>query len=950
MLRIKCLPLFFLFLLPALQLQAQHANLTGTVVDSIDYNALYGASIFLFNQADSSQRLFTTSDEKGAFVFKNLSPSDYRLIISFVGYQTFDKVIALKENTRLGNILMLSSINELEEIEVNGEVPMAVQKGDTVQFNADAFKVNPDATAEDLAKKMPGVVIDDDNIQAQGEDVQKVLVDGRPFFGDDPRLALRTIPAEVIEKIEIFDKLSDQAEFTGFDDGQSVKTMNIVTRPEARNGQFGRAYAGYGTDDRYNVGGNVNFFDDDRRISVVAMSNNVNQQNFATEDLLGVMSSGSRRRGGPPGGPGGGRGPGGNGGPTGTSPPTGGSANDFMVGPQDGITNTHSAGINYSDKWGEKIEVTGSYFFNASGNSTEEYLNREYIQSLDENYFYEENSYSENDNYNHRLNIKLDYQIDTFNSILWRPRLSLQNNQYSSDAGGITSYSPEEILSTTENTYNDHSLGYNFDNDLLFRHSFKKRGRTISLMARTGMQNSNSDNDLLALNRYFDSSGSLDDTLNQQSNSDTRGYDLNAMLMYTEPISDFGQLQLNLGSNYSHNYSLTETYNYNYDLGVYNIFDTTLSSEYNNDYFTNRFGTGLRFNTTKMHLMFNLGVQRADLVSRPEFPESLELEKTFVNFMPDAMMRVNFSRSSNLRVHYRSNTDSPSISQLQDVIDNSDPLSITSGNPDLKQEYSHSLMARYSLSSVMKSKFMYVLFFVKGAQDYIANASYTASQDTIIGDGIILGKGSQYTIPVNLDGYWNARTFFTLGLPLKKLNLNLNTGVMYSRVPGLINGVKNLSATWSLSQGFVLSSNISENLDFTFSWNSSYYIVNNSIQEDLNNNYYYQTAGLDFTWIFWKGLVLRNTVRNQYYTGLSEGLNDNYFLWNVELGKKFLKNQAAEVKIGVYDILDENRSISRTVSESYIEDSQVEVLRRYAMISFTYNLKNFRENENKQRL
>lgn len=933
--------LLLIFVFIAIGLQGQHTDFNGKLIDLNTHEQLEGASIYLFDLADTNKHYFTSSDQDGNFFFVNLDTSYYLLTATYVGYEDHLQYIHCLGDTNIGLVSMVFSTEELNEIQVNESIPMAVQKGDTVQFNADAFKTNPDATAEDLVKKMPGVVLDDDAIQAQGEDVKKVLVDGKPFFGNDPRLALRTIPADIIEKIEIFDKMSDQAEFTGFDDGESVKTMNIVTRPETRNGQFGRAYAGYGTDDRYTVGGNINFFNNDQRISVIGLSNNINQQNFSSEDLLGVMSSGSRSRGGS----GGGR-PGGSG-PSGTSRPQGGNTNNFMVGPQSGITNTHSAGINYTDKWGEKIDITGSYFFNISDNVSNEYLSRENILFGDSNLFYNEVSHSNNKNYNHRFNLKFDYKINSFNSILLRPNFSIQSNTFSSNVMGTNSLDPNRLISSTLNNYDDDVSGYNFNNDLLYRHSFIKRGRTFSVNARTGMNNSESDDYLLALNDYYESSTGINDTIDQSTNANTNGYSLAANLMYTEPVSEKGQLFVDYKSSYSKNYSKTETYNYDYLHNTYSLFDTILSSEYNNDYFRNSIGTGLRINTGKMNLMAGLSVQRADLVSNPVFPESIDLEKRFFNVLPNAMLRINFSRTSNLRMHYRSSTNAPSIKQLQNVIDNSNPLSITAGNSNLKQEFSNTLMGRFSLSQIFKSKFLYLLIYVKNTRDYIGSATYTAANDTLIGDGVILNKGSQLIVPVNMDNYWNARTFFTFGLPVAKdkLNINLNSGIIYAKTPGLINGNNNNSNTWTFSQGLVFGSNVSEKIDFTISFMATYNIVNNTVQQDLNNNYFYQSSGIDFTWIFWKGFVIRNNLKHQLYTGLSDELNDSYLLWNIELGKKFLKNDAAEIKLVAFDILDQNKSISRIVSESYIEDATVEVLQQYFMLTFTYNFKNFKANE-----
>lgn len=925
---------------------SQHtADLFGTITDSLNARALNGASIFLYS-SDSVEWRFTASDEDGSYRFLAVEPGAYRLKVSYVGYRDRELRLFMSGQSMEKSLGLSHAVETLNEFELVDKVPMATQQGDTVMFNADAFKVNPDATAEDLIKKMPGVVVDGDNVQAQGEDVKKVLVDGRPFFGNDPTLALKTIPAEVIQKIEVFDKLSDQAEFTGFDDGESVKTMNIVTRPEARNGTFGRVYGGYGTDDRYTAGGNMNFFNGDQRISVLGISNNVNQQNFSSEDLLGVMSSGSRQRGGPGGMRGGGRQPGGDQSPT-SGAPMGGNANNFMVGPQSGITQTHSAGINYSDKWGDKIELTGSYFFNLSDNASQEYLNRENILPGDSNLFYNEISDSWNKNYNHRFNLKLDYRIDSFNSLLIRPNFSIQGNVYESGVYGLNSLSPQSLISATTNNYNDDSHGYNFDNDMLYRHATRKKGRTISVSMNTGIKKTGSDNKLTALNEYYVSEEGTNDTIYQEGNSDTRSYNLNGRIMYTEPISSSGQFYADYTSSYSKNYALTETYNYDYDLGAYSIFDTTLSSDYDNDYLRNSIGTGLRYNTSKVMMMAGLSLQRSDLVSNPVFPDIGKLDKQYTNILPNAMVRVRFSRSENLRVHLRSNTNAPSLTQLQNVIDNSNPLSVTAGNPDLQQEYSTTLMTRYSLSNIFRSKFMFLMLYLRNTQDYISNATYTAVRDTLIGEGVLLNKGSQLSIPVNMDGYWSARSFFTLGLPVEKIktNINLNTGVSFLRTPGINNNVNSISQTWAFSQGVVFASNISEKIDFTLSCSATYNVVNNSVQDELDYNYYYQSTGFDFSWIFWKGMVLRNNIKHQFYSGLSEELNDNYFLWNIELGKKFLKNQAAEVKLGVFDLLDQNQSISRNITDTYIEDSSVEVLQRYFMLTFTYNLKAFKQNE-----
>ncbi|MFC2107178.1 outer membrane beta-barrel protein [Bacteroidota bacterium] len=935
----RILLLFLIF--KAITIQSQDFTINGKINDSTSNIPLVGANIIVSAIDDSTNSKYTISSADGSFIIKSLTPSKYSIKVSFVGFTSYNSQFEITNtNLELGDIFIKQSSEELKEFSITDQVPMATIKGDTVQFNADAFKTNPDATAEDLVKKMPGIVIDDDKIQAQGEDVKKVLVDGRPFFGEDPSLALKTLPAEVIEKIEVFDQLSEQSQFTGFDDGNTTKTMNIVTRPETRNGKFGRFFAGYGSDERYLIGGNINFFNNNQRISIVGLSNNVNQQNFAQQDLLGVMSSGGGRGRRGPGGGVGGR-PGGG---------SGGNTSNFMVGPQNGNTKTHSIGINYSDKWGEKIEVSGSYFFNYMKTQTDESLLREYILPGDSNQFYDELTISNTENYNNRLNFRFDYKIDDKNSILIRPKISFQTNKYSSLTNGLTYIDSQNQLNKSDNEYDDKSSGYNIDNDILYRRSFEKKGRTISFNLGNSFNNNSSESNSKAITEYFYGPSTLDDTLNQYSDSKNNGYGISGNLIYTEPLGQKAQLQISYRSSYSKSKADKKTYNYNYLNQEYSIFDTTYSNKFNNDYFTNRFGTGLRYNTRKMFLMANLSYQRADLVNDQTFPQEADLNQTFHNILPSAMMRVKFSRTKTLMTFYRSNTNAPSITQLQNVVDNSDPINLSVGNPELKQEYSNVLMTRYQSMDIKKSRFFFVMFMLRNTQNKIVNSTIIANRDSMNINGFILNKGAQLTKPVNIDGYWNARTFITYGIPVNKIktNINLNTGVTYTHTPGLINEVKNFSNTWNLSQGIVFASNISEKIDYTLSYNGAYNIVKNTIQEELDNNYYYQNLGLKLTWILPKGFVISNDLTHKLYSGLSDDYSENYLLWSAYIGKKFLKGQNLEIKLSAFDILDQNKSIKRSVTESYIEDSWTEVLKRYFMLTLTFNLKNFLPDEQKQ--
>ncbi|MEO5966768.1 MAG: hypothetical protein ABIP68_05775, partial [Ferruginibacter sp.] len=330
------------------------------------------------------------------------------------------------------------------------------------------------ASAEDLIKKMPGITVDKSGtVTAQGEQVKNVTVDGKKFFGDDATAALKNLPAEIIDKIQVFDKLSDQAQFTGFDDGSATKAINIVTKTANKNSQFGRIYAGYGTEDRYAAGGNVSFFKGDRRLSFVGLFNNVNQQNFSSDDLLGVSgSSGNSGRGGRGGG-------------------SFGGGNNFLVGQQSGISTTNAFGINYGDKWGKNLEVTGSYFFNNSKTDNDQVSNSQYFIKNSDDQFYDEINSSGVKNFNNRANLRMEYKIDSNNSIIFSPSISFQNNDRGSDVNGVRYFTTNEIISKTLYSSSSKNSGYNSNNNLLFRHKFSKPGRTISFSLNAGFSSSN---------------------------------------------------------------------------------------------------------------------------------------------------------------------------------------------------------------------------------------------------------------------------------------------------------------------------------------------------------------------------------------------------------------------------------------------------------------------------
>ena len=924
----------------SINLYSQTHILSGQVADSLTKENLISANVILKNFSNSDE-YGTTTDKNGVFRFEGIKRGKYNLKISYVGYKTFQTKIEIKNKSiDLEKILLPPIDIETNEVEVVGKVPPVIQNADTTQFNSDAFKTNKDATAQDLVQKMPGMTVSNGKVQSQGEDVKKVLVDGKPFFGDDPSAVLKNVPAEIIEKIQVFDQQSDQAQFTGFDDGNSSKTINLITRMKFRQGTFGKLAAGYGNEEKYLSSGNINIFNGDQRITFLGQINNINEQNFSNEDLLGVMSQGGGgRRGGfsrPPGGNSGG----GSGSSRGGNFRGGGSASDFLVNAQNGLTNTKSFGFNYSDKWSEKLDVSGSYFFNTTNNDAESITNRDYFLNSSVQQNYAENNSSISKNINHRFSLRMNYQIDSSNSIILEPRLTAQINDGSSNIVGNTN-SGLTNLNSTSSLFNSNLSAINFSNQLLYRHKFLTKGRTFSINLNTAVNNNKGDNNLYSENTYF-TNLALSDTLDQISNLNKKGTSISPRIIYTEPLSDNSILQLGSSFTYSKDESDQKTFNGSV-IGNYNLLDTSLSNNYNKVYNTQSYSTGYRYRKDNIMLMANLNYNISQLKSEQVYPYAATTEKTFNSVLPSFMFRYNISRDKNFRFFYRTNNNDPSVEQLQNVLDNSNPLQLSIGNPNLKQDYTHSFFMHYSQINMRNLNSFFVLLGGTFTQNYIGYNTIIAQSDTTVLNNITLAQGSELKTPINVNGYVNLRSFFTYGSPIYflKSNLNLNLSANFSRTPGVINGFTNFANSTTLGAGFVLSSNFSENLDFTLSSNSSYNIVKNSVNELNNNNYLSETAFVKFYWLLWEDFTLQSDFNYQYNGGYSNSYDPNSYLLNASIGKKLFADNRGEIRFTAYDILNKNNNVQRTVSDSYIEETQSNVLGRYFMLSFIYNIKNF---------
>ncbi|HRP89007.1 MAG TPA: outer membrane beta-barrel protein [Edaphocola sp.] len=914
-------------------------SLTGIIKDEVNEDAI-GVGVKL-TKTDGSIQGNTVTEDDGTFLITEVPSGKYVLTVSSVGLKDIVKEVEVKtSDLNLGILKFTSNSTELKGVVVKAARIATQQSGDTTAYNADAFKVNPDATAEDLARKMPGLDISGGQVKAQGETVGKVLVDGKPFFGDDASSTLKNLPAEVVQKMQVYDEKSEQARLTGVDDGQTIKTLNIVTKIEKREGLFGKVYAGAGAptssfsgikngnEDNsflYNLGGNINSFKGDRRISIVAQSNNINNQNFSSQDLLGVASAGGRR------------GFGGHGGPRG-----GDATSNFMVSDQSGVATTNAFGINYSDKLWEKLELTASYFFNKMNTSNNQITNRDYVSSMTSGQHYEETNNTNSTNFNHRFNARLTYNIDSFNTLIWTPSFSLQANKSVSELLGITN-DASGLLNQTRNNFNSDLSGYNYSNMLMYFHRFKKQGRSFNIFQNINGNFNSGLSKFLANNDFF-TNPSLNDSLDQQSDIERTGLTIRTNVQYTEPISKASNIQISYSNSHQKTNSSKLTDNFDPLTHDYVLMDSLLSNKYTSYYNTNAVGLGYGYFDKLVRMHLNVDAQYARLEGDRILPVGTAIDRTFKNILPRGMIRFNISKNENLGLFYRSSTSAPSISQLQDVIDNTNPLQLSSGNPNLDQSYTHNLFSRYSLTSPKQNSTFFAMIRGSVTQDYVGNNTIIANDDTTIRPGVVLAKGGQYISQTNLDGYYSLNGFTTYGRPIGflKSNINLNLSAGITRIPGLINGEKNFSNNKNVGLGIVFSSNISEKIDFTLSSNTNMNFVKNTLNARADINFLNQSTRFAANYIFWKGMVLNTELNHQFFSGLVNNNNQDYLLWNASLGKKIFKKQQGELKLSIFDIMGQNASFTQTYTDAYNQTVQNNVLQRYLMLTFTYNIRAFK--------
>ncbi|WP_179376642.1 outer membrane beta-barrel protein [Winogradskyella wichelsiae] len=901
------LVLAFLFVLQAFS-QEKSFQLIGTLKAEDTQLPLESATVYLERVKDSSVVTYTITDKKGKFKIEN-STYDQALnfYVSYVGYGTYFKKIEInKEKIDLGIILM-SLDNQLGEVLVKSTAPITIKK-DTLEFNVKSFKTKKDANVEDLLKQLPGVEVDEEgNITVNGKSVNKILVNGKPFFGDDPTITTKNLTKDIIEKIQIVDTKTKSEAFTGEEGDKENKTINLTIKEENNKGVFGRVSAGAGTDDRYEFAGMVNLFDNDRRVSVLAGGNNTNSPGFSFGEISKMF---------------------GNSGGISFSENGSFSIGGRSFGGGEGITTSQNAGINYADVIGENSDVSADYFYSSSNSENESALQRETILS-DSRFFTNSNSKSDNDTDSHSVNLEFEIETDSTFQITIEPSVG-----YSESKTRFSSYEEtldENLVLTNQSDVNSivENLANTFSNQIAATKRFGSKGGFVKLELETSVNQQKSDDFLNSETEVF---GSNPETISrdQYTNGENEGYGVITELSYRLPI-----LAKKFFLNFEYEYSRDKdnnresTFDYNNSTLDYSDFNTDLSTDFKYTDMQSIPTFGLTYSGEKLYTSFNVGYNMRTLKNEDLLRPQFNVEREFENIELDYSLNYTFSPKASLYVGYWLENTPPGLRQLQAYTDVSNPLQTVTGNPNLEPSSRHSIYAGYNGFDWQKRTGFY------------ANANASFSNNQVVSKTIVDTETLKRTTTYeNVDGNYNYSfsgnytkdfkldTLRTLKLKFRarysdSKNINFNNNVKYASHVRSIAPRIGIDFIWNK----VLDFKPYYQLSFT---NTAYDIAAFEDREFTSHN-----AGLRTTTFLPKDLEWQNDINFNYNPNVADDFQKSAWFWNSTLAYSFL-NDKAVITLKVYDLLNQNTNARRLATQDYIEDSQSIVLKRYFMLSLSY--------------
>lgn len=892
---------FFLLLTGTYAVQAQQYTVSGTLSDSVSLRSLTYTSVVLLRARDSVLVSFSRADENQQFRLSAAESGQYILLISHPDYASYNRKLQIEGAEQLDTVYLTSRRRLLEEVFIYGQEAITI-KGDTVEYYADSFKTRQYDNVDELLKKLPGLEVNSDgSVVAHGKKVEKMLVDGEEFFGDDPAMVSKMLRASSVSKVQVFDKRTEQAEFTGIDDGEKIKTINLELKEDAKKGYFGKVKLGGGLPDYWENQLMFNSFKKRRKVSVYGVMSNTNQSGLSWQD--------SRNYGG------------------GESVElsdgrvvTGFSDGQFNG---QGLPRSWSAGAHYSNKWkGDTIGFNGSYSF--SKNITEGFDNRQAQYILpDTQYFSSNRATSSRQSVRHSARTELEYKLDSLSS------LRLYVNGHRSDSRSTRSRQTTssalsgELLNSNAQMDRNEDEQDGLDASLLYRKKFKKERRTFTVDARFSMDNSRSSGIMQSdYNLYVLDSAYV---LHQRKESRRENLQARSRLTYTEPLSE--KLSLNLNYNIGLNNNQSDNSSYDLDEGREGgVYNREFSSNYEFNNLQSQGGLGIYFKDEDFNV--SLGGDIAySVFEHEDFILDTTFSYAYLNFFPHLRFRWQRSSQSNLSFNYRGNTNAPSLSQIQPLRNNTDPLNIVLGNPDLKQEFRHNFYLSYYSYQVISSQ----SFSIGGSFSFVQNAISMMQQVNISGKRIM-----QY---VNVTGNYNAWGHVNYSI---KRFFGIHTGVSlngnYQRRINFLNGLRNRNQTYTLSPALNLRYYKDTLLELQTSFRPQYTHSLSSIRTDVPVSFwtYVQSfsgnlslplgfeIGSDFNW----------EIRQKQAV---DDVNNTLFFLNAYMSKSFLKDRSLQLRFYANDLLNQNIGYDRKVLPDQVYEETFSSIRRYYMLSLTWN-------------
>ena len=901
------------------QQSVQTHNLCGIACDYTTDDPLVGAVVEVFDEM--AERVGVTTSNRSGYYGFTLPTGAYEVVEEYLGYEShrYKTVVSAESAGDAGRIgLRISSI-AIDNVDITGALMRTSIKGDTTVYNASAFKVAADADAHKMLTKMPGVSMNSNTIEVAGRRVKRVYVNGKEFFASDPMAAVKNIPADIIEQVETYYKLSENAELTGVDDGDGYMAINIITSEDKKNGVFGKAYVGAGDGGKGVVGGSINRLSGDRHIAVIGLWNNINQFNFSDQDVSSM----------------------------------GGSSNGvFEVKPIGGVNRVGSFGINYNDRWGGRTKVSLYYFYNDIDNHNITTTDRVTYTTTDREVLYEAEADNRSLRKTHRFGGRIDIPLGSRQSISVRPSLVWQNNVTDNNTFSRTDNRTGEdttfvyrrlALSQVD------QLNITLSNTLQYRYKMKRKREVFAMSLSTRYSSGEYYSDPVQYTfKKFDVEDFVEENASSRSYQmhvrSTPTYNISTTVSYSRPISKRSLLS----AIYLHtiNNSTTDKRVYKSSRVIENLEECYLpnkSTVFDVNFSTHRLGMQYKYSKKKTTISGGLHYQMVDYVGTYVAPNSEEVYQSYNNMVYSLAANIAFSPVSRLKIDASNSLSNPSPTQLQGVLNTSNTQFLKIGNPELRQSCLHRVNINYLLTNPKKGRSFSVTSRVRINNSYIADRLVVDTPDYILPDGERLGEGNQFSKPENMRGFWDAQAKVGWGMPLKWVggNLNVRLGGKVGQVPSIINDTPLMLNTAYGEMEAVVSSNISEYLDFTFSYSGRYNSNKTRFMNDyVDNNFLTHRAWGEVKYVTPHNFMISTTAEWYDYIALGTDYRHNRFVWNIFVGRKVLPRGLGEVSIGVNDIFNQSAiQQRRSISTTAISEVADIGMGRYYLLKFVYNIR-----------